>query len=147
MREISTDIEIAAPIEDVWSVLTNIDDWANWSPIINGSSGTAALGSTLSITMMSNEEGKDGPKYGPTITIFDEPKSFRWRTKVMGGLMMTNDKAFELEATKTGTRLVHKELFSGLMVPMFWSKVEQSVPGMLNSMNEALKAKVEAAAS
>jgi len=142
-REIRTEIEISAPVAEVWSILTNIDEWSEWSPIINRSSGKASLGSALNITMMSKEEGKDGPKYNPVVTIFDEPNSFRWRAKMMAEFVFTNDKVFELEETTVGTRLVHKELFSGMMVPMFWSSVEKEVPSMLNSMNEALKAKAE----
>jgi len=147
MREISTEIEIAAPIADVWRILTNIDDWADWSPIINKASGNAALGSSLNITMMGKEAGKDGPAYSPTITILDAPNSFRWSTKMMGGFMMTNDKLFELEETSVGTRVVHNELFSGLMALMFWSNFEKHVPTMLDAMNEALKAKAENAAN
>ncbi|MFT4713209.1 MAG: hypothetical protein ACJAVI_004288 [Candidatus Azotimanducaceae bacterium] len=143
MREIKTEIEISAPASEVWAILTNIDDWENWSPIINQSSGEASLGSALSITMMSEEEGKDGPKYSPLITNLDDSKLFRWRAIMMAGFVMTNDKVFQLEETSTGTRLIHKELFSGMVVPLFWSNVEKNVPAMLNSMNEALKVKAE----
>ena len=142
-REIRTEIEISAPVGQVWNTLTSIDEWAQWSPIINGSSGKAELGSTLDITMMSKVEGEDGPNYKPMITVFDEPKLFLWRAKMMAGFVFTNEKIFELEETNTGTRVVHKETFSGMMVPLFWSSVEKEVPSMLNSMNEALKVKVE----
>lgn len=146
-REIKTEIEISAPVAKVWGIITKIDDWADWSPIINKSSGNASLGSTLNITMMSKEEGKDGPNYNPVITILDQPKSFRWRAKMMAGFIMTNDKVFLLEETATGTRLIHKELFSGMVVPLFWSSVESNVPTMLNSMNKALKEKAEKASN
>ena len=143
MREVSTEIIIAAPADEVWDILTNINDWEDWSPIINQSSGNVSLGSTLTITMMSDEEGIDGPKYSPTITILDQPHTFRWRATMMAGFVMTNDKAFELKETSTGTHVVHKEYFKGMFVPLFWSNVEKNVPAMLNSMNEALKAKAE----
>ena len=142
-REVRTEIEIAAPIGQVWSTLANINEWAQWSPIINGSSGKALHGSTLDITMMSKEEGEDGPNYNPIITVLDEPKLFRWRAKMIAGFIFTNEKIFELEETSAGTRVVHKETFSGMMVPLFWSSVEKEVPSMLNSMNMALKVKVE----
>ncbi len=142
-REIKTEIEIAAPVSDVWAIVTNIDAWEEWSPIINQSDGDGSQGSTLSITMMGKEEGKDGPQYSPVITIFEEPNLFRWRASMLAGIAMTNDKVFELEATDTGTRLVHKELFSGMFVPVFWSSAEKNVPTMLNSMNQALKEKAE----
>ena len=79
----------------------------------------------------------------PVVTVFDGPKSFRWRAKMLAGFMFTNDKVFELEETSTGTRLIHLELYSGLMVMMFWNKLNEFVPSMLDSMNEALKIKVE----
>ncbi len=96
MREIRTEIEIAAPPTKVWSILTDFDHWKEWNPIVNRASGLASLGSELSITMRG-EEGKDGPKYMPIVTVFDEPKSFRWRGKMMADFLFTNDKVFELE--------------------------------------------------
>ncbi len=142
MREIRTEVEIAAPPSKVWSILLDFNSWKDWSPIINQASGDASVGSVLSITMQG-KDGKDGPKYMPVITDLETPKFFRWRAKMMASFIFTNDKIFELEETSSGTRLIHKELFSGMMVPMFWSKFEEGVPPMLNAMNQALKAKVE----
>jgi hypothetical protein len=142
MREIRTEIEITAPPTKVWRILTNFENWKNWNPIINEASGIASLGSELSITMRGNN-GKDGPKYKPKITIFEEPKSFRWRAKMMAEFLFTNDKVFELQETVSGTRLIHKELFSGMFVPLFWSKLNQGVPPMLKSMNDSLKKTAE----
>ena len=139
VQEIRTEIEITAPPAKVWSLLTDINKWQEWSPVINKSSGSASLGSKLNITMMGKEEGKGGPTYSPIITELNEPKSFRWRAHMMAGFIFTNDKIFELEKTEAGTRLIHKELFSGLLAPLFCGQMEKSVPPMLNSMNEALK--------
>lgn len=142
MREIRTEVKIAAPARKVWSILTAFDRWKEWNPIINQVSGTAALGSKLSVTMRG-PGGKDGPKYMPVVTNFEEPKLFRWRGKMMSGFLFTNDKVFQLEETGSGTRLIHKELFSGMLVPLFWRKLNEHVPSMLKSMNEALKRTVE----
>ena len=62
---------------------------------------------------------------------------------MMSEFMFTNDKVFELVKTETGTRVIHKELFKGLLVPLFWGKLTESAPSMLDSMNTALKEKVE----
>lgn len=139
MQKITTEIEISAPPSKVWSILTNINKWQEWSPIISYSQGEASVGSKLSITMMGKEEGKDGPKYNPKITDLNEPNYFRWRAHMMTGFVFTNDKIFELEETKTGTRSIHTETFKGLLAPIFRSKMEKGVPPMLNSMNKALK--------
>ncbi|MBT4763208.1 MAG: SRPBCC domain-containing protein [Bdellovibrionaceae bacterium] len=139
MKEIRTEIEIAAPPTKVWSILTDIDKWQEWSPVINKSKGTATLGSKLDITMCGKEKGTDGPRYYPKITKLDKDKLLQWSAKMMAGFIMTNGKILKLEETSTGTKLIHKETFSGMMVPMMWSHMEKGVPPMLNSMNEALK--------
>ncbi len=145
MREIKTEIQISASPDKVWSIISNIKNWYEWSPIIQKSKGDPFLGAKLSIIMTGKEGkgGKDGPSYQPIITFFNEAKSFRWRAKMIAGFIFTNDKSFELEATPDGTRLIHKEYFKGLLVPMFWNSIKTTVPSMLNSMNEALKKKVE----
>ena len=139
LQEIKTEIDISAPPSKVWSIMSDINGWKEWSPIINDSQGTAALGSELTITMMGKEEGKDGPKYSPVITAFDEPTYFRWRAHMLAGFIFTNDKIIELEETSSGTRLTHTETFKGLLAPVFCGQMEKGVPPMLNSMNKALK--------
>jgi hypothetical protein len=145
MREITTEIEIAAPPAKVWSILSKIDEWKEWSPVIVDGSGDASLGSKLSITMCGKDgkEGKPGPTYEPVITVLEAPKKLHWRATMMAGFVFTNGKVLVLEDTATGTRLIHKETFSGLMVPMMWGQMESGVPPMLNAMNEALKSKAE----
>jgi len=139
MQEIKTEIEISAPPSKVWGILMDINNWQEWSPIINASSGEASIGSKLSITMMGKEEGKDGPKYKPVIEELNEPHYFRWRAHMLAGFIFTNDKIFELEETESGTRLTHTETFTGLLVPIFCGQMDKGVPPMLNAMNKALK--------
>lgn len=62
---------------------------------------------------------------------------------MMAGFLMTNDRSFELEPAGDGTKLINTEHFSGLLVTLFWSKLEKFVPDSLNAMNAALKAKAE----
>ena len=139
MQEIKTEIEISAPPSKVWDIITDINKWQEWSPIINASHGSSSVGSKLSITMMGKEEGKDGPKYNPIITELDQPNYLRWRAHMLAGFIFTNYKIFELEETNSGTRLTHTESFKGLLAPIFCGQMEKGVPPMLNSMNKALK--------
>ncbi len=139
VQEIKTEIEILAPPSKVWNIITNINNWQEWSPIINASHGDASIGSKISITMMGKEEGVDGPKYAPIITALDEPGYFRWRAHMLAEFVFTNDKIFKLEETASGTRLIHIETFKGLLAPVFCGQMEKGVPPMLNAMNKALK--------
>ena len=139
LQEITTEIEISARPSKVWPIITDIDNWKEWSPIIKESKGTASVGSELTITMIGKEEGKYGPKYNPVITDLDEPNYLRWRAHMLAGYIFTNYKVLELEETSTGTRLTHKEMFKGLLAPIMCGQMEEGVPPMLNSMNQALK--------
>lgn len=142
MQEIKTEVEIAAPPEKVWAVLTDFNRWTDWNTTVTKASGESAMGSQLNITM-SDENGKDSNAYSPVITKLEAPKLLRWRAKMLAEFLFTNEKLVELEATATGTRLIHRELFSGLMVKLFWSKMESGVPPILNKMNADLKKVVE----
>ncbi len=139
LQEIKTEIEISAPPSKVWAIITDINNWKKWSPIIKDSRGTVSVGSELSITMIGKDEGKDGPKYNPIITELKEPNYLSWRAHMLAGFIFTNYKIFELEETGSGTRLTHKELFKGLLAPVFCGQMEKGVPPMLNSMNKAMK--------
>jgi len=139
MLEIKTEIDISASPEKVWNIITDINSWQKWSPIINASQGEAAVGSKLNITMMSKEEGKDGPNYSPVITALTEPNYFHWRAHMLAEFLFTNEKIFKLEETSSGIRLTHTETFTGLLTPLFRGQMEKGVPPMLNMMNKALK--------
>lgn len=138
MQEVKTEIEIAAPAATVWNILTDINRWSEWNPIVNRASGDAILGATLDISMCG-KDGKDGPNYTPRIISLEEAKSFHWQAKIVAGFIFTNDKIIELEDIESGTRLVHKELFEGILAPLFCRNIEEGVMPMLNTMNEALK--------
>ena len=143
MRELRTEIQIAAPIGRVWQVLTDFDHWQDWNPMVNQVSGNATLGSKLNITMRG-PDAKDAMTYQPTLLEVNPPRSLRWRATMMSGMIFTNDRVFELSEKNGGTVLVNKEEFSGLMVPLFWGKMNQFVVPMLEKMNKALKDKLEA---
>ena len=138
-QEIKTEIDISATPSNVWAIISDINNWQEWSPIIKDSKGTATVGSKLSITMMGKEQDKDGPKYNPVIIELKESKYFHWRAYMVTGFIFTNDKIIELQETDSGTRLIHKETFRGLLAPIFCNHMEEGVPPMLNSMNKALK--------
>jgi len=137
MRELRTEIEIAAAPGKVWSVLMDIDKWKEWNPIIDQISGVVSPGSKLSITMTG------GMKYTAMVTTIEEPTSFQWRAVMMTGFLFTNIKVFELQEIDSGTRLIHREEYSGMLMSIFWSKLNKKALPMLESMNKALKIEAE----
>src|SRR5216117_3531780 len=49
MLELRTDIEIDAPVERVWEVLTDFDRFPDWNPFIRRIRGDAQVGSRLDV--------------------------------------------------------------------------------------------------
>ena len=142
MKELRTEIEIDAEPKKTWNILMDFENWQDWNPIVNQVKGTATVGSKLVVTMCDNH-GKDAQRYMPSVTNLEPPKYFRWRAQMMASFMFTNDKVFELEEIPNGTRLIHREEFSGLLVPLFWGKLKSGALPMLNAMNKALKLAAE----
>jgi len=142
MKEIRSEILISAPIDKVWQVLTDFDNWKDWNPMVINANGSALEGSKLTITMCGKDK-KDGPKYQPSVLEVKAPSRFRWRVKMMGGIMLTNDRVFKLKEKEGGTELVNSEFFSGLMLLMAGKKLDKFVPPILEQMNLALKNKLE----
>jgi len=58
--------------------------------------------------------------------------------------MFSAERIIEPEDSQGGTLFIQKEIYTGLMVPLFWKKLNEQASSMLNSMNEALKNKAEA---
>jgi hypothetical protein len=142
MPEIKTEIQIAASPEKVWNVLTDFNNWKSWNPTANQINGSPSVGSKLSITMRC-EDGSNGNKYSPIVTAVEKPKFMRWQAKMLFNFLFSNDKRFELRETNGGTLFIHTEIFGGVIVPLFWNKMSPAITPMLESMNKALKKKVE----
>ncbi len=142
MREIKTEIHILAPADQTWKVLTDFNGWKEWNPTVNLAEGSSSVGSKLNITIRG-KNGKDASNYQPIVVESNPIGSFRWRANMMNDFLFKNDRVFSLTAKDGGTLLVHKEEFSGLMVPLMWKMLEGFVGPSLEKMNLALKQKLE----
>ena len=99
------------------------------------------MNAQLNITMSDN--GKDSNAYSPILTQLEAPKLLRWRAKMLADFLFKNEKIVELQATPDGTRVIHTETFDGMVVKLFWGKLKDGVPPILNTMNNDLKIRAE----
>ena len=95
---------------------------------------------SLSITM-SDSKGKDSKKYKAKITALEEKKRFSFFAIMMAKFMFSADRIIKLEDSEKGTLLIQKEIYTGIMLSMFWGKLSTQAKDMLESMNVALKDK------
>ncbi len=145
MYEMRTEIEIAAQPDAVWLVLTDAASLEQWNPFIHRMDGVLEEGTKLEVEL--GAEGHSRMTFKPRLLRVQPGKELRWRGKLLMPGLFDGEHIFELEATSRGTRFVHREEFSGLLVPLLRAKLERDVKPGFEAMNRALKERVEAAAA
>ncbi|MDD9933380.1 MAG: SRPBCC domain-containing protein [Myxococcales bacterium] len=142
MFELRTETEIAAPPEVVWAVLTDAESFGDWNPFIHEMDGALQVGGQLRVTV--GAPGKSRMTFKPQVLTADENRELRWRGKLLVRGVMDGEHVFELQPTEDGTRFLHYEHFSGVLVPLLKGMLERDTLPGFEAMNEALKARAEA---
>ncbi|MCB9654468.1 MAG: SRPBCC domain-containing protein [Deltaproteobacteria bacterium] len=146
MFELRTEIEIEAPAATVWAILTDTSMFPTWNPFIHRVEGELRLGSTLEVEL--GAPGKSKMIFKPTVVALEPNRALRWLGKLFMRGLFDGEHIFELEpksnASANGTRFIHREEFSGLLVPLFRRLLERDTRPGFEAMNQALKVRAEA---
>ena len=145
MPHIVTAIEIDAPIERVWSVLSDTAGWDSWNPLLKDVKGSLREGGKLSLKIHV-----DGRSLPISVEVEDVKPNERlaWVGPILkpARFVFSGRHYFELKKLDDGrTRFVHGEQFRGLIpdAEWFWPKAEPKIEPTYTALNEALKARVE----
>lgn len=142
-HELHTEIEIEASPETVWSILTDLPAYPDWNPFITSSEGVLAVGERL-INRLEPPGGK-AITIKPTVTEVVHGRSFEWLGRLVIPHLFDGRHRFELAPHGGGTRLIHTEHFTGLLVPLLRKSLDTTTIAGFEAMNTALKARAEAA--
>jgi len=141
MRQIKTEISIAANPKTVWEVLMDFENYPNWNPFITSIQGEKAVGKKLRITVHP-PDGKE-MTFKPEVLIFEPGKKLKWMGKGPVKGLFAGVHVFELEAQHDGsTRFIHSEQFTGLLVGIMRKTLDKTEYGF-KQMNSALKKECE----
>lgn len=141
MLNIETRITINAPAERVYSTLTKVSDYSNWNPFIIDSSGQVEKGRRIRNVMRN---GDSTMTFKPKILVAEAPHRFEWLGSLWVRGLFDGHHYFRVEpAHHGGVVLVHGEHFSGLLARYVVRKIGAQTRENFESMNQALKAKVE----
>jgi hypothetical protein len=141
-HELRTEIEIGAPPAMVWAILTNLPAYPDWNPFITSAEGTVDVGARL-VTRLEPPGGKP-ITFTPTVTEVDAGRGFEWLGRLALPGLFDGRHRFELVPTGDGTRLLHTERFTGVLVPFLRKRLDTRTRSGFDAMNTALKARAEA---
>ena len=142
MRELFTEIEIDAPTDRVWTVLTDVEKWAEWNAFIPEVKGEISVGGRIFVRV-APPNGR-AMSFKATVTCFHENRDFIWVGSAPIPGAFRGEHIFELRPIDDGrTRLVHREEFSGWMLPLLWGGMEKGTHEGFEQMNRDLKTRVE----
>lgn len=141
-KTISTDIQINAPVEKVWAVLTDFAAYPSWNPFIRSLNGEVAVGNT--ITVRIEPPGGSAMTFKPVVLNYEPGKLLRWKGKLLLPGLFDGTHVFELTDNGDGTtNLVHEEHFSGILVPLFSKMLDNNTMEGFRQMNLQLKLRAE----
>ena len=133
MPEVSVAVDVPAPPETVWSVLTDTEAYPQWNTLLSVR-GEFAVGETVAVWL--SVPGLPTVPLTPEITAFDHERALRWRSRLFG---IEADHAFLLEPLADGgTRFVQTEQFSGAMAGPVVSRFERRIRRGFEQMNVGL---------
>ena len=142
MKEIKTEIIINAAPEKVWKVLTDFKAYPDWNPFITSIEGEVFEGSKFKVSIQSL--GSKSMRFSPICTSYIENVEFSWLGKLMMKGIFDGKHSFELLPLEGGkTKFIHREEFNGLLVSMFWKKLDVNTRWSFEMMNDKLKETVE----
>jgi hypothetical protein len=142
MKELRSEIVIAAPPELVWELLTDFDSYPSWNPFIRSIAVRPAEGETL--------EARIGPpggrvmRFRPTVLKAEAPRELRWLGRLFLPGVFDGEHIFTIEPSADGgSRFVQRERFTGILVPLVGGMLRKTEQGFV-AMNQALKQRAEA---
>lgn len=141
MHQLETQIEIAAPVERVWSLLIDFASHSRWNPFIRSIEGTLKVGGSLNVFVQP--PGSNGMRFRPTVLAVEPNRELRWKGKLLLPGLFDGEHSFRLESKPGGLTFHQGEMFSGILVPLFRRSLDGATKQGFTAMNEALKREAE----
>jgi hypothetical protein len=144
MYQINTEIVIKASTEKVWEILSETKKFAEWNPFIKNIDGELKEGQKISV-LIQPVNGKPMMFHPKVLAVVSE-KHVRWLGSLLFKGLFDGEHIWEIEsAGENSIKFIHRENFTGLLVPLFKKELEtKTKPGFV-LMNEKLKELAEAA--
>ncbi|MCI0418645.1 MAG: SRPBCC domain-containing protein [Acidobacteria bacterium] len=145
MKEIHTAIDIHASAEHVWNLLTDLERFSEWNPFIWRASGTIRSGEGLIIEI--RPPNSKAMTLRPTVLKAEPNRELRWLSQFFLPKLLDREHIFTIESQGARrVRFVQREIYTGLLVPLFWGRINNKIRRGFKAMNMVLKWQAENAA-
>jgi hypothetical protein len=145
VSSIRTEIVIAAPVEVVWDVLTDLPAHAAWDPFIVEAAGQLQPGARLRLRIVP--PGGRGMVFRPRVVEVVEGRSFAWLGRLGVPGLFDGLHRFDLEPLPDRrTRMVQSESFRGVLLPLLRGTLVRAEQGFRH-LDAALARQAEARVS
>lgn len=146
MKSLYTEIEIDAPADIVWKILTDFQSYPDWNPFIRSFDGVPEAGRQFKVTIQPS--GKKPMTFKPVCLALIPEKEFRWLGHFFISGLFDGEHIFELnKLDETRTQFIQRENFKGLLVPLLWKQLNSSTRTGFEQMNQELKNRAESSAA
>ncbi len=142
--ELHTEIEIAAPAEIVWRILTDLSAYPDWNPFLVRVDGEIVEGARLEVTFAP--PGGKPMTMRPTVLRVTPGRHFAWLGRLAGvPKLFDGEHSFAIEPLDGGrVRFVQSEKFAGILVPFLRKMLNTSTRAGFEALNAAIKGRAEA---
>ena len=138
-QSVSAEIDIAAPIEQVWSVLVNLEQYQDWNPFTYRVESSLSVGDHVKLHV---KLGSQKVVQKQVIRRCDAPDALDWGM-VMGhpGLLRTLRTQRLIRVDEHTTRYETRDHFTGLLTPLILSFYRGPIRRGFESICSSLQAR------
>lgn len=141
MTEIRTQIEIEATAEQVWEVLTDFAAYPEWNSLFWPENGQVKLGARLRVR--ARMPGRFRVGFQPTIRRAERGRELCWLGRLPARLL-EGEHFFTIEPLgQNRVRFVQREVYAGILVPIYMRVMGGWVRRAYEEMNRELKLRAE----
>jgi hypothetical protein len=142
VKELHSQIEIEAPAERVWQVLTDFAAYPEWNPFIRRVDGRPEVEEQLVVRMRPS--GTRGLTFRPTVMKVEPNRELRWLGHLLVPGLFDGEHIFEVEELESDRVLfIQREIFKGLLVPLLARSLDRDTQRGFEEMNRALRERAE----